>query len=141
MANNERTFIAVKPKGVQYGLVGDIIKPFEQKGFHLVAMKLVQASKGHLKQHYIGPKDRPFFPGLVKDINSGPIVAVVWEGLNVVKTGWVMLEETNPVDSKAGTIRGDFCIQVGMNIIRSSDSVKSTEKEISLWFKPEELMD
>ncbi|XP_042637056.1 nucleoside diphosphate kinase B [Orycteropus afer afer] len=141
MANSERTFIAIKPDGVQRGLVGDIIKRFEQKGFRLVAMKLVQASEEHLKQHYIDLKDRPFFPGLVKYMNSGPIVAMVWEGLNVVKTGRVMLGETNPADSKPGTIRGDFCIQVGRNIVHGSDSVKSAEKEISLWFKPDELID
>ncbi|CAO2644843.1 Nucleoside diphosphate kinase B [Lemmus lemmus] len=123
MANLERTFIAIKPDGVQRGLVGEIIKRFEQK------------------QHYIDLKDRPFFPGLVKYMNSGPVVAMVWEGLNVVKTGRMMLGETNPADSKPGTIRGDFCIQVGRNIIHGSDSVQSAEKEISLWFKPEELID
>nr|XP_020136565.1 nucleoside diphosphate kinase B isoform X2 [Microcebus murinus] len=145
MANLERTFIAVKPDGVQRGLVGEIIKRFEQKGFRLVALKLLRVtrppSEEHLKQHYIDLKDPHFFPGLVKYMNSGPIVAMVWEGLNVVKTGRVMLGETNPADSKPGTIRGDFCIQVGRNIIHGSDSVKSAEKEISLWFKPEELVD
>ncbi|KAK7823210.1 hypothetical protein U0070_027417 [Myodes glareolus] len=141
MANLERTFIAIKPDGVQRGLVGEIIKRFEQKGFRLVAMKFLRASEEHLKQHYIDLKDRPFFPGLVKYMNSGPVVAMVWEGLNVVKTGRMMLGETNPADSKPGTIRGDFCIQVGRNIIHGSDSVQSAEKEISLWFKPEELID
>ncbi|XP_059527621.1 nucleoside diphosphate kinase B-like [Myotis daubentonii] len=141
MANTERTFIAIKPDGVQRGLVGDIIKRFEQKGFRLVAMKFLRASEDLLKQHYIDLKDRPFYPGLVKYMNSGPVVAMVWEGLNVVKTGRMMLGETNPADSKPGTIRGDFCIQVGRNIIHGSDSVKSAEREISLWFKPEELVD
>ncbi|XP_030361733.1 nucleoside diphosphate kinase isoform X1 [Strigops habroptila] len=140
-ANNERTFIAIKPDGVQRGLVGEIIKRFEQKGFRLVAMKLVHASEDLLKQHYIDLKDRPFYPGLVKYMNSGPVVAMVWEGLNVVKTGRVMLGETNPADSKPGTIRGDFCIQVGRNIIHGSDSVESAQKEINLWFKPAELVD
>ncbi|XP_006899486.1 PREDICTED: nucleoside diphosphate kinase B-like [Elephantulus edwardii] len=144
-ANSERTFVAIKqdikPDGMQRGLVGDIFKRFEQKGFRLVAMKLLQASEEHLTQHYMDLKDCPFFPGLGKYMNSGPIVAMVWEGLNVVKTWRVMLGETNPADSKPGTIRGDFCIQVGRNIIHGSDSVKSAEKEISLWFKPEELVD
>ncbi|XP_040386723.1 nucleoside diphosphate kinase isoform X1 [Cygnus olor] len=140
-ANCERTFIAIKPDGVQRGLVGEIIKRFEQKGFRLVAMKFVHASEDLLKQHYIDLKDRPFYPGLVKYMNSGPIVAMVWEGLNVVKTGRVMLGETNPADSKPGTIRGDFCIQVGRNIIHGSDSVESAQKEINLWFKPAELVD
>uniref|UniRef100_A0A8C7AZI9 Nucleoside diphosphate kinase n=2 Tax=Mustelidae TaxID=9655 RepID=A0A8C7AZI9_NEOVI len=141
MANCERTFIAIKPDGVQRSLVGEIIKRFEQKGFRLVAMKLIQASEDLLKEHYIDLKDRPFFAGLVKYMQSGPVVAMVWEGLNVVKTGRVMLGETNPADSKPGTIRGDFCIQVGRNIIHGSDSVESAEKEIGLWFQPEELVD
>merc|ERR1712088_698913 len=100
-ANQERTFIMIKPDGVHRGLVGEIIKRFEQKGFKLVPM--------------------------------------VCEGLNVVKTGRVMLGETNPKDSLPGTIRGDFCIQVGRNICHGSDAVESAKKEIDLWFKPEEL--
>nr|XP_020670532.1 nucleoside diphosphate kinase [Pogona vitticeps] len=140
-SNTERTFIAIKPDGVHRGLIGEIIKRFEQKGFRLVAMKFLNASEELLKQHYIDLKDRPFYPGLVKYMNSGPIVAMVWEGLNVVKTGRIMLGETNPADSKPGTIRGDFCIQVGRNIIHGSDSVESAQKEINLWFKPSELVD
>uniref|UniRef100_H3AA07 Nucleoside diphosphate kinase n=1 Tax=Latimeria chalumnae TaxID=7897 RepID=H3AA07_LATCH len=140
-ANKERTFIAVKPDGVQRGLMGEIIKRFEQKGFKLVAAKFLQASEDLLKTHYIDLKDRPFYAGLVKYVNSGPVLAMVWEGLNVVKTGRVMLGETNPADSKPGTIRGDFCIQVGRNIIHGSDSIESAEKEIKLWFKPEELIE
>uniref|UniRef100_A0A2K5PFS2 Nucleoside diphosphate kinase n=1 Tax=Cebus imitator TaxID=2715852 RepID=A0A2K5PFS2_CEBIM len=135
MANCERSFIAIKPDGVQRGLVGEIIKRFEQKGFRLVGLKFMQASEDLLEEHYIDLKDRPFFAGLVKYMHSGPVVAMVWEGLNVVKT------ETNPVDSKPGTIRGDFCIQVGRNIIHGSDSVESAEKEIGLWFHPEEPVD
>ncbi|XP_005597090.2 nucleoside diphosphate kinase A isoform X1 [Equus przewalskii] len=141
MAHSERTFIAIKPDGVQRSLVGEIIKRFEQKGFRLVAMKFMRASEDLLKEHYNDLKDRPFFAGLVKYMHSGPVVAMVWEGLNVVKTGRVMLGETNPADSKPGTIRGDFCIQVGRNIIHGSDSVESAEKEIALWFQPEELVD
>ncbi|XP_073902178.1 nucleoside diphosphate kinase A isoform X2 [Castor canadensis] len=117
MASNERTFIAIKPDGVQRGLVGEIIKRFEQKGFRLVALKFMQASEDLLKEHYIDLKDRPFFTGLVRYMHSGPVVAMVWEGLNVVKTGRVMLGETNPADSKPGTIRGDFCIQIGTSFM------------------------
>ncbi|XP_036596106.1 nucleoside diphosphate kinase B-like [Trichosurus vulpecula] len=124
MANTKHTFIAIKPNSVQQGLVRDIIKRFEQKGSHLVGMKFLRSSEEHLKQHYVDLKDRPFFPGLVKYMNLGPVVA--WEGMNVVKTGRVMLAETKPADSKQGTICGNFCIQV------SSDSVKSAQKEMSL---------
>uniref|UniRef100_A0A8C0DZ69 nucleoside-diphosphate kinase n=1 Tax=Balaenoptera musculus TaxID=9771 RepID=A0A8C0DZ69_BALMU len=113
MAHAERTFIAIKPDGVQRGLMGEIIKRFEQKGFRLVAMKFLQVTRTPDEQHYIDAERPPILPRLVKYMNSGPIVAMVWEGLNVVKTGRVMLGETNPADSKPGTIRGDFCIQVG----------------------------
>ncbi|KAM3859451.1 NME/NM23 nucleoside diphosphate kinase 2a [Diretmus argenteus] len=136
----ERTFIAIKPDGVQRGIIGEVIKRFETKGFKLVGMKMQQASEEHLKQHYNDLKDRPFFPPLIKYMSSGPVVAMVWEGKGVVKTGRVMLGETNPADSKPGTIRGDFCIDVGRNIIHGSDSVESAEKEIALWFNKDELV-
>nr|AXY94692.1 nucleoside diphosphate kinase [Habrobracon hebetor] len=132
--NKERTFIMIKPDGVQRGLVGKIIQRFEEKGFKLVAMKMVHPSEDLLKQHYSDLAARPFFPGLVKYMSSGPVVPMVWEGLNVVKTGRVMLGETNPKDSAPGTIRGDYCVQVGRNIIHGSDSVEAAKKEIDLWF-------
>jgi len=139
-AERERTFIMIKPDGVQRGLVGEIIKRFEQKGFRLVAMKFTWASESLLKQHYADLSSKPFFPGLVKYMNSGPVVPMVWEGLNVVKTGRQMLGETNPAQSLPGTIRGDYCIEVGRNICHGSDAVDSAKKEIALWFKPEELI-
>uniref|UniRef100_A0A8C7JAI2 Nucleoside diphosphate kinase n=1 Tax=Oncorhynchus kisutch TaxID=8019 RepID=A0A8C7JAI2_ONCKI len=139
MSNEERTFIAIKPDGVQRRLVGEIIKRFELKGFKMVGMKFVQAPESLLREHYADLEDRPFFPGLVSYMTSGPVVAMVWEGFNVVKTGRVMLGETNPADSKPGTIRGDYCIQVGRNIIHGSDSIESANTEINLWFRPEEL--
>ncbi|XP_030369534.1 nucleoside diphosphate kinase [Scaptodrosophila lebanonensis] len=140
MANKERTFIMVKPDGVQRGLVGKIIERFEQKGFRLVALKFTWASKELLEKHYADLAGRPFFPGLVNYMNSGPVVPMVWEGLNVVKTGRQMLGATNPADSLPGTIRGDFCIQVGRNIIHGSDAVESANKEIALWFDEKELI-
>ncbi|XP_075229998.1 nucleoside diphosphate kinase [Lycorma delicatula] len=139
-ANKERTFLMVKPDGVQRGLVGKIIKRFENKGFKLVAMKFTWPSEELLKQHYKDLEGRPFFPGLVKYMSSGPVVPMVWEGLNVVKTGRFMLGETNPKDSNPGTLRGDYCVQVGRNIIHGSDSVDSANKEIDLWFKKDELI-
>uniref|UniRef100_A0A1L8EIF7 Nucleoside diphosphate kinase n=2 Tax=Haematobia irritans TaxID=7368 RepID=A0A1L8EIF7_HAEIR len=140
MSNTERTFIMVKPDGVQRGLVGKIIERFEQKGFKLVAMKFMWASKELLEQHYADLSARPFFPGLVSYMSSGPVVPMVWEGLNVVKTGRQMLGATNPADSMPGTIRGDYCIQVGRNIIHGSDAVESANKEIALWFNEKELV-
>ncbi|XP_045592119.1 nucleoside diphosphate kinase B [Procambarus clarkii] len=136
----ERTFIAVKPDGVQRGLVGEIIKRFESKGFKLAGMKFMQASEDHLKKHYADLADKPFYPGLCKYMSSGPLVAMCWEGTGIVKTARTMMGETRPADSKPGTIRGDFCIEVGRNIIHGSDSVESANKEVALWFKPEELV-
>ena len=138
--NRERTFIMVKPDAVQRGLVGEIIKRFEQKGFKLVAMKMTHASEELLKEHYGALSEKVFFPGIIKYMNSGPVVPMVWEGLNVVKTGRVMLGETNPAASAPGTIRGDFGIQVGRNICHGADAVESANKEIALWFKDEELV-
>merc|ERR1712112_555290 len=137
--NRERTFIMLKPDAVQRGLVGEIIKRFEQEGFKLVAMKMMHASEELLKEHYADLSSKVFFPGLVKYMGSGPVVPIVWEGLNVVKTGRVMLGETNPAASAPGTIRGDYAVQVGRNICHGSDSVESANKEIKLWFKDEEL--
>lgn len=136
----ERTFIMIKPDGVQRGIVGDIITRFEKKGFKLVALKQVWASEQLLQQHYADLSARPFFPGLVKYMSSGPVVPMVWEGLNAVKTGRVMLGATNPADSAPGTIRGDLCIQVGRNIVHGSDSVESANKEIALWFTEKEIV-
>jgi len=137
----ERTFIMIKPDGVQRGLVGDIIKRFEQKGFKLVAIRMMRPGQKHLEEHYADLSKRPFFPGLVQYMNSGPVVAMCWEGEGVVKTGRVMLGETNPRDSKPGTIRGDYCIQVGRNVIHGSDSVESANHEIGLWFTDKDLCD
>merc|ERR1712126_765030 len=120
-SNNERSFLMIKPDGVHRGLIGEIIKRFEQKGFQLVALKFLQATQELLEQHYADSSERPFFPGLVKYMSSGPVVAMVWQGTNVVKTGRKMLGETNPADSLPGTIRGDFCVQVGRNICHGSD--------------------
>merc|ERR1719309_1821502 len=101
---------------------------------------MLQADEELLNEHYADLKPRPFFPGLIKHIGSGPVVAMVWEGKNVVKQGRQMLGETNPLASKPGSIRGDFSIDMGRNIIHGSDSVESAKKEINLWFKEEELV-
>lgn len=140
MANMERTFIMIKPDGVERGLVAKIIKRFEQRGYKMVAMKFMKASPELLKQHYGDLAGKPFFDGLVNFIGSGPVVPMVWEGKDVVKQGRQMMGETNPLASKPGSIRGDFSIDIGRNIIHGSDSVDSAKKEIGLWFKEEELV-
>merc|ERR1712018_908663 len=139
MSNTERTFIAIKPDGVQRGLVSDIIGRFERRGYKLVAMKLCMPGKEHLEAHYADLSSKGFFAGLVEYMNSGPICAMVWEGQNVVKQGRVMLGATNPLASAPGSIRGDFSIEVGRNVCHGSDAVSSAEKEIALWFKPKRL--
>ncbi|KAK5119805.1 nucleoside diphosphate kinase [Meristemomyces frigidus] len=136
---SEQTFIAVKPDGVQRGLVGEIISRFEKRGFKLAAIKLVTPSKEHLEKHYEDLSDKPFFKGLVTYMGSGPVCAMVWEGREVVKTGRMILGATNPLASQPGTIRGDFAIDVGRNVCHGSDAVESAKKEIDLWFKKEEV--
>ena len=135
----ERTYIMVKPDGVQRGIVGDIIARFEKKGFKLLALKLYSPTKELLEEHYRDLKDKPFFPDLVSYMMMGPVVSMIWQGREVVKTGRKMLGATNPLNSEPGTIRGDYCIESGRNIIHGSDSVESAEREIKLWFKPEEI--
>lgn len=135
----ERTFIMIKPDGVQRGLVGKIIQRFEARGFVLKAMKVCKPGKEHLQKHYADLSKKPFFNGLVEYMDSGPVCAMVWEGDNCVKTGRKMLGATKPFDSEPGTIRGDFCIDVGRNVIHGSDSVESANHEINLWFKGEEV--
>nr|XP_009007149.3 nucleoside diphosphate kinase 3 isoform X2 [Callithrix jacchus] len=108
---HERTFLAVKPDGVQRRLVGEIVRRFERKGFKLVALKLVQASEELLREHYAELRERPFHGRLVKYMASGPVVAMVWQGLDVVRASRALIGATNPADAQPGTIRGDFCIE------------------------------
>ncbi|KAF1380197.1 hypothetical protein PFLUV_G00184290 [Perca fluviatilis] len=137
----ERTFIAVKPDGVQRGLIGEIIKRFETRGFKLVASKFMKASEDFMKTHYLDLKDMPFYAGLCKYMSSGPVFAMVWEGQNIVKLARMMLGETNPADSKPGSIRGDLCINIGRNIIHGSDTLENAKREVGLWFKAEEFVE
>ncbi|TKA69854.1 Nucleoside diphosphate kinase [Cryomyces minteri] len=136
---SEQTFIAVKPDGVQRGLIGPIITRFENRGFKLVAIKLVTPSKEHLEKHYADLSDKPFFKGLITYMGSGPVCAMVWEGRDVVKTGRSILGATNPLASAPGTIRGDFAIDVGRNVCHGSDAVEFAKKEIALWFGKDEV--
>ena len=137
----ERSYIMIKPDGVQRGIVGDIVSRFENKGYKLAAMKTKMATKELLDTHYGDLVDKPFFPALREYMMSGPVVCMVWEGKEAVTTGRKMLGETNPLDSNPGTIRGDFCIEVGRNICHGSDSVENAEKEIALWFEEGEVLD
>lgn len=136
----ERTFIAIKPDGVQRGIVGEIIRRFEAKGFTLVGLKLMQVSRELAEEHYGVHRERPFFPGLVNFIISGPLVAMVWEGDGVIASARKLIGATNPLNAEPGTIRGDFGVSVGRNIIHGSDAPETAQQEIKLWFKDEELV-
>ena len=137
----EKTFIMVKPDGVQRGLIGEIVSRFENKGFTLVGAKLMQIDNALAEEHYGEHKERPFFGELVEFITSGPVFAMVWEGEDVIKTARNMIGATNPQEATPGSIRGDYAVTVGKNIIHGSDSVESAKREINLFFKEEELID
>ena len=122
----------IKPDGVQRGLIGKIISRFEDRGFKLQALELQTPSKERLEAHYEDLKSKKFFPGLIEYMSSGPVCCMVWEGLDAVKTGRVMLGETMPLKSAPGTIRGDFCLHVGRNICHGSDAVERAEREIAM---------
>ncbi|KAG6391452.1 hypothetical protein SASPL_149207 [Salvia splendens] len=139
-AATERTFIAIKPDGVQRGLISEIVSRFERKGFKLVAIKIVVPSKGFAEKHYHDLKERPFFNGLCDFLSSGPVIAMVWEGEGVIKYGRKLIGATDPQKSEPGTIRGDLAVVVGRNIIHGSDGPETAKDEIDLWFKPEELV-
>lgn len=136
----EKTFLMVKPDGVQRNLIGEIVSRFEQKGFQLVGGKLMSISKELAEEHYGEHKERPFFGELVDFITSGPVFAMIWEGENVITTARQMMGSTNPKDAAPGTIRGDFGVTVGKNIIHGSDSPESAVREIGLFFNKEELV-
>ncbi|ASJ53425.1 nucleoside-diphosphate kinase [Brevibacillus sp. HB1.2] len=136
----EKTFLMVKPDGVQRNLIGEIVSRFEKKGYQLVGAKLMTVSRELAEEHYAEHKERPFFGELVDFITSGPVFAMVWQGNNVITTARAMMGKTNPVDAASGTIRGDFATSVGMNIIHGSDSPESAEREIGLWFSAEEVL-
>ncbi|OKH20087.1 nucleoside-diphosphate kinase [Hydrococcus rivularis NIES-593] len=136
----ERTFVMVKPDGVQRNLVGEVIRRFEAKGFTLVGLKMMKVSRELAEQHYDVHRERPFFGSLVEFICSAPVVAMVWEGDGVVASARKLIGATNPLTSEPGTIRGDFGVSIGRNLIHGSDAIETAQREISLWFAPEELV-
>ena len=139
--HQERTFIAIKPDGVQRGFVSDIIGRFERKGFKLAALKQLIPSKELAQKHYGVHKERPFFNDLVDFISSGPVVAMVWEGEGVISSARKMIGATKPLEAEPGTIRGDLAVNIGRNIIHGSDGEDTASFEINLWFNNEEICD
>ena len=138
---SERTLILIKPDGVQRQLVGRIIERYEQRGLKIVGLKLVQTSRELAETHYAVHRERPFFAGLVDFITSAPLVAIALEGLNAVAVCRAINGATRPHEAAPGSIRGDFALETGQNLVHASDSVENAQQELALWFKPEELAD
>ncbi len=136
----ERTFFAVKPDGVGRGLVGELLGRLERKGLRLVGLKLMQVSEGLAREHYADHREKPFFAGLVSFITSGPIVATVWEGREAISTVRSLMGATDPAKAAPGTLRGDFGLSISANLVHGSDSPESAAREISLFFRTEELV-
>lgn len=136
----ERTFLMVKPDGVQRGLIGRIISRFEDKGFNLVAGKLVQVSKEQAMRHYAEHEGKPFFDSLVSFITSGPVFAMVWVGDDIVTLSRIVIGKTKVTEALPGTIRGDFAAHTPFNLIHGSDGPESAEREIANFFEDHELV-
>jgi nucleoside-diphosphate kinase len=136
----ERTLIIVKPEGVQRGLIGDIISRFERRGLKIIGMKFIQITPELAEQHYGVHKGKPFYPGLVKHITSGPVVVAVVEGPKAISVVRTTMGATNAAEAIPGTIRGDYALEIGFNIIHGSDGPETAAQEINLFFKPEELV-
>jgi nucleoside-diphosphate kinase len=137
----ERTLIIVKPDGIQRHLAGEIIGRFERKGFKLAAAKFTQMSEELARQLYAIHRGKAFFEGLVKFLSSAPVLVMVWEAEGVIDMVRKMIGATFGYEAEPGTIRGDFSSSRGYNLIHGSDSVKSAEEEIKLFFKPDEIVD
>jgi len=136
----ERTLVLIKPDALQRGLSGTIIARLEARGLKIVAIKLMQVSSELAQQHYGEHSEKPFFKGLVKFITSSPIIAMVLEGIEAVSVVRNSMGETNPKNAAPGTIRGDFALDMGRNLIHGSDSIESARKEISLFFANTEIL-
>ena len=136
----ERTLVLVKPDGVQRGLIGEVISRLERRGLRLVAAKFMQVSKDLAETHYAIHKGKPFYEGLISYITSAPVMAMVWEGPNAVAAVRQTMGSTRPTEAAPGTLRHDFALEVGRNLTHASDEPANAEKEVALWFKPEELV-
>ncbi len=136
----ERTFVMIKPDGVQRRLIGKILQRFEESGLKIVAMKFLKVSQEMAEKHYEVHQGKPFYESLIKYITSGPVVAMVIEGQNAIERVRKMVGATDPQKAMPGTIRGDFCQHIGRNVIHASDAKETAEKEISLWFSDDEIV-
>ncbi len=140
MNNMETTYVMVKPDGVQRGLIGEIIGRFERKGLKLVGLKSVVPSRETAETHYAVHAERPFYPGLINFVTSGPVVCMAWSGKDAISVARTLIGATNGREAAPGTIRGDFGMDMGYNMIHGSDATDTAEFELGLWF-PDGLMD
>jgi nucleoside-diphosphate kinase len=136
----ERTFVLVKPDGVQRGLIGVIITRLEQRGLKLLAAKFLQVSQQLAETHYAVHKGKPFYEGLIRYITSAPVMAMVWEGPGAVAAVRQTMGATRPLEAAPGSIRHDFGLEVGRNLTHASDSPETAEQEIALWFTTQEMV-
>jgi nucleoside-diphosphate kinase len=137
----EKTLVLIKPDGVQRGLIGEITSRLEQRGLRLIAAKFMTVSKELAEQHYAVHKGKPFYEGLIEYITSAPVMAMVWDGPRAIEATRQTMGGTDPVEAAPGTVRHDFGLMIGRNLTHASDSVENGEKEVALWFQPEELID
>lgn len=137
----EKTLVIIKPDALQRGLVGEITKRFEQKGLKLVAAKMVQLKEAVLREHYAHIVEKPFYPGVERFMMSSPVVIMVWEGLDVVKSVRLITGVTKAREAEAGSIRGDLAMSVACNVIHASDSVESAQAEVKRFFAEDEVFD
>jgi nucleoside-diphosphate kinase len=136
----ERTYAMVKPDGVKRGLVGEVVRRIEAKGLRIVGMKLMQISRETAERHYGEHMGKPFFEGLVSFITSGPVVAMVLEGEGAISAWRTMMGATNPKDAAPGTLRGDLATTIDENVAHGSDAPATAEREIGIFFRPDELL-
>lgn len=136
----ERTFVMVKPGGVERGLVGEIVARFERRGYAVRGMKLVKVPTKLAKDHYAEHRERPFFGELIDGLTRGPVVAMCIEGESIVTVARTMIGATNPADSAPGTIRGDLATEMSENVVHGSDSPVSAKRELALWFDKGEIV-
>tara|TARA_B100002052_G_C15860301_1_gene589742 strand:+ start:802 stop:1254 length:453 start_codon:yes stop_codon:yes gene_type:complete len=132
--SSETTYVMVKPDGVQRSFVGEIIQRFERKGLQLVGLKQIIPTEDIAKKHYDVHSDKPFFPGLIKFITSGPVVCMAWSGKDAISVARNLIGPTNGREASPGTIRGDYGMDIGYNMIHGSDAAETAESELNLWF-------
>lgn len=137
----EKTLVLVKPDAIQRGLLGEIVTRFEKKGLKLVGVKMIALDEALLREHYAHLADKPFFPGLAKFMQSTPVVAMCWEGLEVVEAVRKITGITKAREAESGSIRGDLAMSVSCNVVHASDSATNAEKEVKRFFKDDEIFD